>query len=111
VFADQRRAPVVNQLGAEFAQGGGHAGGYETSLVLAARPDLVRDDQRRGLPPNPKDLAAELARGATRAREIGGERAYFGFPAAATPAEGERLLDVLATMIVAAATSPLDGAR
>lgn len=104
VFADQRRPPTVRELGEEFARGGGHAGGFETSIVMAARPDLVRDELRRALPDNPKDLAAELASGATRAREIGGDRAYFGYPAGATREEGERILEVLARMIVDAAT-------
>jgi creatinine amidohydrolase len=41
----------------------GHAGGFETSLMLALRPDLVRSDllplpHRRAKPPEPRDPAA-----------------------------------------------------
>lgn len=107
VFADQRRPPTVSELGAEFALGGGHAGGYETAIVMASRPDLVREEVRRALPPNPKDLGKELAGGATRAREIGGDRAYFGYPADATRDEGERILSVLSRAIAHAARAEI----
>ena len=106
VFPDQRRPPTVADLGAEFTRGGGHAGGTETSFVMAARPDLVREDARRHLPPLPIDIAEKLKEGAHTAREIGGDRAYFGEPAGATIGEGRRLFAVMATMIVAAALAP-----
>ncbi len=105
-FPDQRRPPTVALLGTEFGQGGGHAGGYETALVMAIRPDLVREDVRRALEDKPIDLAARLKAGARTAREIGGDRAYFGFPASASLAEGERLLGVLAAMVAEAALAP-----
>jgi creatinine amidohydrolase len=105
-FPDQRRPPTVSALGEEFARGGGHAGGYETSLVMAARPELVRDAERANLEALPVDLGAKLRAGASRAREIGGDRAYFGEPAGATAREGERLYAVLVAQVVEAALAP-----
>lgn len=99
LFPDQRRPPTVGRLGEEFGRGGGHAGGYETSLVLAARPDLVREDVRASLATNFQDIAARLRSGCTTATEAGGPDAYFGDPAAASAAEGERLYGVLAAMV------------
>lgn len=98
VFPDQRRPPTVAQLGDEFGRGGGHAGGFETSLVLAAAPELVKDE-RSSLAPNFVDLAERMKAGATDAVAAGGPRAYFGDPAGATAAEGDRLYDVMATMV------------
>lgn len=105
LFPDQRLPPVVQQLGPEFAQGGGHAGGYETSLVLAAAPRLVDGDARRDLRPLRIDLAERIRAGATDAAAAGGPDAYFGDPAAASAAEGERLFEVLAQMVADAARS------
>jgi len=108
VFPDQRRPPTVSQLGDEFGRGGGHAGGFETSLVLAAEPHAVRDE-RRSLPPNFVDLAQRMKDGATDAIAAGGPRAYFGDPAQATAAEGDRLYEVMAKMVedaVIAALAP-----
>lgn len=102
LFPDQRLPPTVSELGEEFARGGGHAGGYETSLVLAAAPDLVDDAARAALPANFIDIAAKLREGARDAAEAGGPEAYFGDPAGATAAEGERLYGVLAQMVVEA---------
>lgn len=100
VFPDQRLPPTVERLGEEFGRGGGHAGGYETSLVLAARPELVDDAARAALRPNLVDIGARLRDGARDAAEAGGPDAWFGDPAGATAEEGERLYDVLAGMVV-----------
>lgn len=106
VFPDQRRPPTVAQLGEEFGRGGGHAGGFETSLVLAAAPELVKDE-RLALQPNFADLAQRMKDGATDAIAAGGARAYFGDPAGASAAEGERLYDVMATMVADAVIAAL----
>jgi len=107
VFPDQTRRPHVEALGEEFRRGGGHAGGYETSLVLAAG-GRVDEAARRGLPANPADLAAALRNGPADFRALGGERAYFGDPAAASCVEGERLYSLLAGMVADAAAAALD---
>lgn len=103
LFPDQRLPPTVERLGEEYSRGGGHAGGYETSLVLAARADLVDDATRASLPANFVDLAARIREGAADAVAAGGKDAYFGDPAGATAAEGDRLYGVLAEMVADAA--------
>jgi creatinine amidohydrolase len=96
IVPDHRRPPFVEALGREFSEGGSHAGAYETSLVLAIAPDRVREEVRRALPALDVDLPARIKAGAKTFQEAGGPLAYFGDPAAASPEEGERLLDLLA---------------
>lgn len=110
VFPDYRRLPVGAELGEEFGRGGGHGGGYETSLVLAAEPSLVRDPVRARLAPNFVDIAERLRGGARTAVEAGGPEAYFGDPAGASAAEGERLYGVLAPFVAEAVAAALAGA-
>jgi len=86
-------------LSAEFKSGACHAGAYETSIVLARDPTLVDDEARRALPEVPISLSEALARGVVRFRDMGLDRAYAGAPAAASVAEGERLLDLLGIMV------------
>jgi creatinine amidohydrolase len=84
-------------LPAEFFTGGAHAGGYETSLVLAAEPELVDEEVRVSLRARPTDLAASMKAGAKSFQEIpGGERGYFGDPAQASAREGSQVYDALA---------------
>jgi len=86
------------RLGAEFASGACHAGSFETSLVLAVRPDLV-GDVRHGLPEVAIDLAAALRGGAKDFKEMGATEGYFGQPAAASAEEGGALYDEMATIL------------
>lgn len=99
---DHRRPPFSEQLGAEFTHGGSHAGWYETSLVMAAAPHLVRDAERRALRPIPVDLPALIKAGKKDFQECGGPDAYLGDPAAASAEEGARLLELLAEHACAA---------
>ncbi|MBL9039704.1 MAG: creatininase family protein, partial [Archangium sp.] len=46
VVPDHRKKPIGPLLGHEFTHGGSHAGGYETSLMLAAAPHLVDEAAR-----------------------------------------------------------------
>jgi creatinine amidohydrolase len=101
-FPDVTRRRWAGMLTEEFQSGACHAGRYESSLVLAARPELVRDDVRRALAPKLTSLSQAIRAGATRFTEIGGEQAYFGSPAEATAEEGERVFEILAAMIVTA---------
>ncbi len=98
-FADQREPEHAAHLSAEFRRGARHAGGYETSLMLADFPDRVRDDYRT-LPPVWVDLPARLRAGARTFAEAGGTEGYFGDPATATAAEGESLFEALARIVV-----------
>ena len=106
IFPDQTRRPHVERLGEEFRKGGGHAGGYETSLVMAAGGQV--DEAQRGvLPANFVDLAERLRAGEDDFRAMGGDRAYFGDPASASRVEGERLYGILAALAVDAVRDEL----
>ena len=85
-FASRRYAA---RLGAEFASGACHAGSFESSLVLAVRPNGVGD--RASLPEVPIDLAAALRAGARDFKEMGATQGYFGRPADGSAAEGDAL--------------------
>jgi creatinine amidohydrolase len=103
-------APYKQHLPEEFFTGGAHAGGYETSLVLAAEPDLVDEEARAGLAAKPTDLAKAMKAGAKRFEEVeGGERAYFGDPARATAREGAALYDKLAGAVAEEVRAALRG--
>ncbi len=86
-------------LSAEYKSGACHAGRYETSLVLAARPELVDEPRARALPPLATSLSGAIAAGQTTFAAMGLDRAYTGAPAEATGAEGGELLDKLAEMV------------
>jgi creatinine amidohydrolase len=97
-FANQLTPRWGRTLSAEFKKGECHAGSYETSLVLAASPDEVRD-VRRELPEVPVSLSAGIRAGKTTFRQLGLERAYSGAPAAASREEGEGLYALLVKMV------------
>lgn len=115
VFPDKVRRQYVPRLGEEFQSGACHAGDYETSLVQALRPELVREDLRKELPDHPVSLGQALHEGKKTFREAGGDQAYFGWPARATPETGRRLITELADIVagevraVLAAGSGQDG--
>jgi creatinine amidohydrolase len=99
VLPDIVRRVYAARLGAEFQSGACHAGDFEGSLLLALRPELVREGARVALPENPVSLAAALAAGKRRFVEAGGPQAYFGRPAAASAETGRALLRELATIV------------
>jgi len=91
----------------EFKRGDCHAGSYETSLVLAARTDLVQIDVARDLPPVPISLSDAIK--AAQGKEvtfagIGMTRAYTGAPAEGSREEGEVTYGKLVEMIVTEVT-------
>lgn len=102
VFADKTRRKHAERLTAEFRSGSCHAGQYETSLVLAIRPDLVDMPTARTLPEHTVALHEKIAAGARDFAECGLDRAYCGNPAGATAEEGAQTLDTLADMVVEA---------
>jgi len=104
-FPDVTRKPHALRLGEEFKSGACHAGAYETSLVLAARPELVRGDRAAALPPNPISLSRAIRDGKRSFEEAGGPAAYFGAPAEASAAEGDALYRELADIFADAARS------
>lgn len=93
-FPDFTRRALAASLTEEFVSGACHAGQFETSLVLADRPDLV--GTHAGLTENPASLVAAFASGATTFAEAGGPEAYFGAPAAATAEEGHASAHIMA---------------
>jgi creatinine amidohydrolase len=97
---DVTRRAVAERLTEEFRSGAGHAGRYETSLVLADHPELVRTDRMSVLAPKPIDMPAAIRAGQTSFTAMGMEQAYAGSPAEATAAEGEETFEVLADMLV-----------
>lgn len=99
-FPDQRQERWAATLSDEFRRGARHAGSYETSLMLVANPAAVRSELLAGLDPVWVDLPARLREGARTFAEAGGEDGYFGDPAQASAAEGERLFAALARLVV-----------
>jgi len=104
IFPDLTSKRWGRMLTDEFRSGACHAGSFETSVVLARRPQEVRESMRSTLPPNPISLSRKIREGAADFRAAGGDRAYFGDPAAATVEEGELILDILAGILVTAIT-------
>ena len=96
---DVRDERWANTLTDEFRAGARHAGAYETSLVMAADPDLVREEKRRELEPVWINLPGSIGEGARTFKEAGSEWAYFGDPAQASVDEGEMIFEALAQMI------------
>ncbi|MCG6927975.1 MAG: creatininase family protein [Acidobacteria bacterium] len=87
----------VDQLGEAFAAGD-HGGSFQTSLMMAAAPDHVRERERISLPPM-DGLAAALEKGAKTFAEAGGEDAYFGDPTAANAEQGEAAFEALSGIL------------
>jgi len=108
VFPDLTRKPWGGRLTDEFRSGACHAGRFEGSIVLAARPELVREDVRRALPEVPRSLATAIAEGKRTFEEAGGPRAYFGDPAAATAEEGRETIAALGGILADAVVEALE---
>jgi creatinine amidohydrolase len=83
----------------EYKSGACHAGAYETSIVLAAAPEMVDDDVRRRLPAVPVSLSEMLRQGISDFVEMGMRDAYAGAPAKATAEHGRKMIEQLAEMI------------
>jgi len=99
IFPDVTRRPWAERLTSEFRSGACHAGCYEGSIVMASRPDLVRDSIRCALPENPASLSVAIRSGKTSFEEAGGPRAYFGAPAAASAEEGRATIAILGQIL------------
>jgi creatinine amidohydrolase len=99
-FPDKRRRRWAETLTEEFRRGDCHAGAYETSLVMAARPELVREQVRQALERVPISIAEKIREGARTFTEAGGTEAYFGSPREASCEEGEATYRALSDMIV-----------
>jgi creatinine amidohydrolase len=99
IFPDKTRRRWVQTLTDEFKSGSCHAGQYETSLMLAVRPDLVKPEYHKLLPLT-VNLAEKIREGKRSFVDVGMNDAYCGSPAAASRAEGEKTFELLSDMIV-----------
>jgi creatinine amidohydrolase len=97
---DLVRRRHAQRLTDEFRSGECHAGRYETSLVLADRPELVDQPLMRTLPHVPVSLASAPEDGGFR--ELGMTEAYCGSPAEATAEEGTSTFSTLTDLLVEA---------
>ena len=97
---DLTRRASAERLTEEFRAGSCHAGRYETSLVLAARRELVDDERMQRLEAKMVDMPAAIRSGRTDFLAMGMEDAYCGAPAEATAEEGERTFATLTEMLV-----------
>lgn len=97
---DLTRRAHAERLTEEFRAGSCHAGRYETSLVLADRPDLVDRTRMASLEAKIVDMPAAIAEGRTDFLAMGMDEAYCGSPAEATAEEGEETFERLADMLV-----------
>lgn len=94
-------------LSSEYKSGACHAGRYETSLILAARSDLVDREAASALPALDTSLSDGIREGKTTFAAMGLERAYTGAPAEASATEGEDLTARLVEMVVTEVTEAL----
>ena len=90
----------ASRLTDEFKSGACHAGRYESSVVMAAAPELVRESLRQGLPGNPASLSTAIRAGKATFEDAGVSEAYCGDPAAATREEGESTVRTLGRIVV-----------
>jgi creatinine amidohydrolase len=97
---DLTRRRNAERLTEEFRSGSCHAGRYETSLVLADRPELVHADRMTALEERHVDMSAAIRDGRTDFLAMGMDRAYCGTPADATAEEGRETYDTLTDMLV-----------
>lgn len=102
VFPNVASRRHASRLGEEFPTGACHAGDYESSMILAMRPDLVDTDVMHDLAEVPINLAQAMRKGAKDFVEAGGVDAYFGYPARSDATRGDQLLDTLAEILVEA---------
>jgi len=100
LYLDLVRRRNAERLTDEFRRGSCHAGRYETSLVLADRPDLVSVERMRSLEAKLVPMPAAIAAGQTNFLAMGMDQAYCGSPAEATAEEGGQTFDTLAELLV-----------
>jgi creatinine amidohydrolase len=88
-------------LTGEFRSGSCHAGRYETSLVLAAEPALVRRERMEALESKMIAMPEAIAAGQTDFISMGMDRAHCGAAAEATAEEGEWTFETLTELLIA----------
>jgi len=97
---DLTRRRNAERLTEEFRSGSCHAGRYETSLVLADRPELVHADRMTALEERHVDMPAAIRDGRTDFVAMGMDEAYCGAPAESSAEEGRATFDTLTDLLV-----------
>jgi creatinine amidohydrolase len=97
---DLTRRANAERLTDEFRSGSCHAGRYETSLVLAVRPELVDRERMSALDAKMVDMPAAIREGRTDFIALGMDQAYCGEPAEASAEEGRQTFETLTEMLV-----------
>ncbi len=105
VFPDLTRRALATQLTDEFRSGACHAGRYETSILLAERPELVDERRRANLAPVEISLSETIGKRQESFGAAGLEKAYCGDPAAASPEEGRDIVVRLGRILAEAVRS------
>jgi creatinine amidohydrolase len=106
-FADITKKRWSELLGDAYRKGD-HGGAFETSLMMAAAPDLVRERERISLTPTVGDgLVAAIKKGAKTFLEAGGEDGYVGDPTTASADEGDTLFEGLVECLSVTVTEHL----
>ena len=95
------------QLGAEFRSGACHAGAYEGSMVLAAQPELFKNEAADSLPALELSLSDGIKAGVQTFLELGMQEAYTGDPSASTVTFGNELYHIMSEMVVTTVTEHL----
>jgi len=106
-FPNLTQKSLALRLTEEFRSGACHAGRYEGSIMMAERPELVRDDLALALAPNPASLSAAIRDGRQTFVEAGGPDAYFGAPAEASAEEGRATVAILGEILAEAVAEGL----
>lgn len=107
VFPDTTKRRWAERLTDEYRSGSCHAGQYETSLLLAIRPDLVDAEAAAELPALEVPLHERL-QGGKSFEEVGMSQAYCGNPGGATVEEGIKTLEILAGIVTEAIEESFD---
>ena len=103
---------VLGMMQSRKPQGEWHSGELETSLMLSQRPQLVRRAVTGRLRPVWVDFRGKLARGATRFEQLDrGRRGYFGSPALARAATGEKVMALRGRLIAREVVETLSAGR
>jgi len=97
---DLTRRVNAERLTEEFRSGSCHAGRYETSLVLADRPELVHTKRMAALAERHVDMPAGIRAGRTDFLALGMDDAYCGAPAESSAEEGRETFETLTDLLV-----------
>ncbi len=96
--------PVAAELGITSAEGGVHAGEWETSMMLALRPDLVQ--MGRAEPGYVGDLMPGVQKFFNEGVHSVADNGVFGDPRRASAAAGDKYIRALVDLIVRTVEEP-----